>query len=124
MSNPLKTFLDDVRAVRSTGQATAEQSYYPAVYTLLTAIGNSGNGPVRHSALQHPAGVEGNFPDVAIYETESRALALPVEVKAANADLRRLASSAQALRYATTFGGGVVLVTNLRQWALAEQEAV
>ncbi len=120
MSNPLKTFLDDVRAVRSTGQATAEQSYYPAVYTLLTAIGNSGNGPVRHSALQHPAGVEGNFPDVAIYETESRALALPVEVKAANADLRRLASSAQALRYATTFGGGVVLVTNLRQWALAE----
>ncbi len=61
----------------------------------------------------------GDFPDVALYEQDSNVLVLLVEVKPADADVDRLVGSAQATRYARTFGGGTVLVTNLRKFALA-----
>lgn len=85
--------------------------------TLLSALGAQSR-PVRQ-VLAHPAGVAGDFPDVALYEQGSNVLVLPVEVKPADTDLGRLIRSAQASRYAQTFGGGSVLVTNLREFAVA-----
>lgn len=109
-------FLAAVRAVRASGRATAEQSYYPAVNALLASVGMRSR-PVR-LVLAHPSGIDGDFPDVALYERDSNVLVLPVEVKPAEADIDALLVSAQARRYARSFGGGTVLVTNLRQWVV------
>ncbi len=116
-NDPVHGFLRAVRQVRASGHGTAEQSFYPAVNRLLSHLGSQSR-PVRH-VLSHPAGVGGDFPDVALYEQDSNVLVLPVEVKPADADVDRLVGSAQATRYARTFGGGTVLVTNLREFALA-----
>lgn len=113
----IEQYLGTIRAVRSTGQATGEQSYYPAVFTLLDGLGSMSQ--VRRKALAQPAGINGRFPDVALYEVASNVLVLPVEVKAANASMATLLASGQALSYAQTFGGGYVLLTNLREWVLA-----
>ncbi len=119
--DPVQTFLGAVRQVRASGLGTAEQSYYPAVNMLLSQLGAQGR-PARQ-ALAHPAGVDGDFPDVALYELSSNVLVLPVEVKPADTDLDQLIRSAQASRYARTFGGGTVLVTNLREFALGRLDA-
>lgn len=116
-SDAVQSFLGEVRQVRASGLGTQEQSFYPAVNTLLTELGAKGR-PARQ-VLAHPAGVAGNFPDVALYERDSNVLVLPVEVKPAETDLSWLAASTQASRYARTFGGGTVLVTNLREFAVA-----
>jgi len=96
---------------------TAEQSYYPAINTLLDRLG-SFMSPAR-AVLAHPAGIEGNLPDVALYERASNVLVLPVEAKPAGSSLEALVASAQALRYARVFGGGTVLLTNVREFAVA-----
>jgi hypothetical protein len=114
-------FLKKVRGVRKTGQGTAEQSYYPAVFGLLDAVGHAGT--VKRQALAHPAGVQGEFPDVAMYERESNVLVLPVEVKPASVKMSTLLASAQARDYARTFGGGTVLLTNLREWVVGRLDA-
>ena len=113
-------YLRAVRRVRRTGHATAEQSYYPAVFGLLDAVGHA--GAVPRAALAHPAGVSGEFPDVALYEVASNVLTLPVEVKPAGTAMARLIASKQASDYARTFGGGAVLLTNLREWVLARRD--
>lgn len=111
-------YLREVARVRRTQQATPETSYYPAVNSLLTGLGQLGRP--RRSALSAPRGVDGQFPDVALYEDGSNVLAVPIEVKGAEPELDAIIRSAQARRYARTFGGGRVLVSNLRGFALAE----
>lgn len=117
-SSALDDYLTEVRRIRSTGQGTGEQSYYPAVSNLLNAL--SATAAPRRAALTHPAGISGSFPDLALYETDSLALVLPAEVKAATGSMAALLTSAQARRYAETFGGGMVLLTNLWEWVLAD----
>ncbi len=111
-----RTYLDAVRAIRATGHHTGEQSFYTPLNNLLDAL--VAGKPARR-AMGHPAGIDGDFPDVAMYEVAANVLVLPLEVKAASADLVALGRSAQARRYATSFGGGRVLVTNLRQFTVA-----
>lgn len=120
-TDPVSSFLATVRQVRSTGLGTAEQSFYPAVSGLLDALGQV--GAVKRAALAHPAGIEGNFPDVALYEISSNVLALPIEIKPPAMDIAVLVASAQARDYARIFGGGVVLLTNLRVWVVARLDA-
>jgi hypothetical protein len=114
--DPLDDFLKKVRVLRKTGQGTAEQSFYPAVFGLLDALGHAGT--VKRAALAHPAGLDGDFPDVALYERVSNVLVLPVEVKPASVKIKTLLASTQAKDYARTFGGGTVLLTNLREWVV------
>ena len=45
---------------------------------------------------------------------------LPVEVKGAKQSITKLSKSDQAARYASSFGGGLVLVTNLWQFTVAK----
>jgi hypothetical protein len=114
-------YLREVRRLRGSGAATAEQSYYPAVHTLLNAAAAAGT--VRRGVLAHPAGLDGSFPDVAIYEPVANVLVLPVEVKPSSGTIDALLRSRQAETYAQVFGGGTVLVTNLWQWALARVDS-
>lgn len=115
-----RKFVEDVRAVRATGAATDERSYYPAANRLLASLG--GHLRPRLGALSDPAGIEGDFPDVALYDLDSQVLVLPVEVKPPTQDMNALLNSSQAKRYAQTFGGGRVLLTNLLTFILAEIE--
>lgn len=114
----VRRYLQEVLRVRSTGHATEELSFYPALNTLLDALGTL--MVPKRAPLANPAGIEGDLPDVALYETASTVLVLPVEVKPASWSLEELLASDQARRYARSFGGGRVLLTNLRGFSLAE----
>lgn len=115
-----KKYLDEVRQIRSTGHATDELSYYPPLNAFLTEL-IAGQRPVRR-ALNHPQGIEGDFPDVSLYEDASKVLVLPFEVKGAGGSMDQLVSSEQARRYAKSFGGGQVMLTNLHEFVLARLE--
>lgn len=117
----LNAYLAEVRRVRGTGAGTSEQSFYPALNRLLSELGQL-TTPKRR-ALSNPAGIEGDFPDVALYEEASVVLALPLEAKPASTPITAIVGSAQAARYARSFGGGRVLVTNLWQFAVAQLDA-
>ncbi|HVC81752.1 MAG TPA: DNA methyltransferase, partial [Chloroflexota bacterium] len=45
--NPFDTYIRELRAIRSTGAAVKETSYYPALANLLNEVGNSLRPPVR-----------------------------------------------------------------------------
>jgi Type ISP C-terminal specificity domain/N-6 DNA Methylase len=114
----IRSYLGAVRQLLATQAHTEERSFYPAVNVLLSALGAS-RSP-RLTTIPEPAAREGDFPDVALWEVDSQVLVLPVEVKpprTTEADLHRLP---QASRYARTFGGGRVLLTNLWLFVLAE----
>jgi hypothetical protein len=113
----VRNYLKDVSSTLGRGLGTAETSHYPALRTLLSCLGQR-QAP-KCSSLTHPHGIDGDFPDLALYEDESNVLVLPVEAKSIDKDLSVLAKSTQAARYAQSFGGGTVLVTNLYSWAVA-----
>ncbi|MFS4506600.1 type ISP restriction/modification enzyme [Clavibacter sp. Sh2141] len=104
--------------MHQTGAGTGETSYYPAINRLLSGLGALGGR--KRAALSAPRGINGSFPDVAIYDVRANVIVLPVEVKGKDADIQRLAKSSQAKRYALNFGGGTVLVTNLVSFAVSE----
>jgi hypothetical protein len=114
----VKDFLRAVSDVHRSGAGTAETSHYPALNSLLSGLG--GLSQPKRGALSAPKGIDGDYPDVALYEVRSNVLVLPVEAKGLDRDIAKLAKSAQAKRYAKTFGGGKVLVTNYASFALAE----
>lgn len=105
-------------AIRASGQGTSERSYYTEVNNLLRGVGEELQP--AHTTLPEPAAIEGGFPDVALYEEHSQVLTLPVEVKPATVSRDQLLSLEQGRRYARQFGGGHVLVTNLREYVWAE----
>lgn len=113
----VRHYLDQIRQTRSTGHATEELSFYPAVNALLASLGTL--SVPKREPLANPAGIEGDLPDVALYETASKVLVLPVEVKPTSWSLDSLLASDQARRYARSFGGGRVLLTNLWAFSLA-----
>lgn len=113
----IDTYLAAVRGIRATQANTTERSFYPAFAALVDDIG-SGLRP-RMRAVADPSGRSGNFPDLAILERSSQVMALPVEVKGPEVPGSALLRLDQARRYAETFGGGMVLLTNLHQVILA-----
>lgn len=116
-SRAVATYLRTVRQLRATGQNTPGLSFYPALFRLLDDL-IQGQTPAKRT-LPQPAGIDGDFPDVAIYELHANVPVLPVEVKGAGASIEELTASRQAERYARSFGGGQVLLTNLREFVLA-----
>lgn len=122
--DPLQAAVSDYAAecarLARSGQATDERSYYPALNSLLTRVGESMNPPC--TTIPEPAARDGNFPDVGVYEDHSQVLVLPVEAKPTTVSIDDLAGRAQPEAYARIFGGGHVLLTNLHQFAWAEQD--
>ncbi|WP_156466004.1 MULTISPECIES: type ISP restriction/modification enzyme [unclassified Rathayibacter] len=114
----VNNYLASLRAIHSTGAGTAETSYYPALHNLLSGLGAVGSR--RWSSLPSPRGINGDFPDVALYDNRSNVLVLPIEVKGWDHSIEALAISPQAKRYAKSFGGGRILVTNLVSFAVSE----
>lgn len=118
LSKAIEKYARVVRTVASSGSATDERSYYPAINGLLTDIGKLLTP--RKTAVSEPLGIAGDHPDVALIEPQAHLIVLPVEVKPAGYDMEILINSEQARRYARSFGGGQVLLTNLLEFSLAE----
>lgn len=131
MTNPLETYLKDVREIHSTGAAVAETSYYPALSNLLNEIGKGLKPKVR--CVVNPANRGAGLPDVGLFTAEQIRKNDPnpmqgqlpargvVEVKGPAEDVARVARSEQVKRYAARYG--VVLVTNYRDFLLLGRDA-
>ena len=125
----LDVYLSDVRRVRDLKAGTAETSYYPALGTLLNAIG--GQLRPRVFCLHHPSGAAG-IPDFGLFEQaqfrrdetpEWVATITPergvVEVKGASHKIDALVKSKQVReQYLPAYG--LVLATNLWQFRLLD----
>lgn len=121
-------YLTDLRAIRSTGSATAETSFYPPLDRLLNAAGQKLRPAILFSTQLRNQGA--GMPDGGFFPqpTRSRRNAEPqilqnpergvVEIKPADYNLDALTNEAQTLRYLMQYG--LVLITNLREFRLLQ----
>ena len=117
-------YCEDLAAVRATGASTDERSSYPALANLLNAVGATFKPKVF--CVAEPADQGAGHPDFGLYAARQLQKGRPrlgqtpecgaVEVKAPRQVVEDLAASEQVRRYAMRYG--LVLVTNLREFAL------
>jgi hypothetical protein len=119
-------YISDLRAIRATGAAMAETSFYPPLSQLLNAAGQTLNPAVLFSTQLRDSGA--GIPDGGFFPVPKRSRRNPdpdplqnpergaVEIKPAEYDLNRLAGEAQTRRYLEQYG--LVLIANLRQFRL------
>ena len=121
----VRDYLKAIAAVRSVG--TPELSHYTALDNLFDAVGAQLKPRVR--AVVHPSEPGSDQPDIGFFsdagkqtlftaDTADRGV---VEVKSADADLEQLIASEQVGRYWRAHR--LVLVTNLRQFALIGEDS-
>ena len=101
--HPLETYLQELRAVRSSGAAVKETSYYPALSTLLNEIGKTLKPKVK--CIVHLQDTGAGIPDGGLFTEEQtrndvndlRSGAIPargaIEAKPTSADAWRIAES-------------------------------
>jgi hypothetical protein len=121
-------YIAELRAIRSTGSATAETSFYPPLAQLFNSAGQSLKPAVLFSTQLRDSGAglpDGGFfpqPKRQRRNTEPELLQNPergvVEIKPADCNLDTLAAEPQTLRYLRQYG--LVLITNFRQFRLLE----
>jgi hypothetical protein len=119
-------YIADLRAIRSTGSATAETSFYPPLDRLFNAAGETLKPAVLFSTQLRNSGAglpDGGFfpqPKRQRRSAEPELLQNPergvVEIKPADYNLDALATDPQTIRYLRQYG--LVLITNLRQFRL------
>ena len=121
-------YIADLRAIRSTGSATAETSFYPPLDRLFNAAGQALKPAVLFSTQLRNSGA--GLPDGGFFPQPKRQrrnagpepLQNPergvVEIKPADYNLDTLAAEPQTLRYLRQYG--IVLITNLRQFRLLQ----
>lgn len=119
-------YIADLRAIRSTGSATAETSFYPPLDRLFNAAGHTLKPTVLFSTQLRNSGA--GMPDGGFFpqpKRKSRSAEPPllqnpergvVEIKPADYSLEALAAEPQTLRYLRQYE--LVLITNLRQFRL------
>jgi len=119
-------YIADLRAIRFTGSATAETSFYPPLDRLFNTIGQTLKPTVLFSTQLRNTGA--GIPDGGFFPqtkgkrrpAEPQPLLHPergvVEIKSADYSLDALATEPQTLRYLQQYG--LVLITNLRQFRL------
>ncbi len=129
--NALETYLEELYAIRSSGGAVKETSYYPALSNLLNEVGKTLKPRVRCIISIQNAGA--GLPDGGLYAAEQfqkqakgglrgelRAGQLPargaIEVKSTGEKVKNIAGGEQVLRYVNRYKQ--VLVTNLRDFVL------
>ena len=122
----LETYLQDLRAIRSSGGAVKENSYYPPLSNLLNEVGKRLKPKVR--CIMHLQDTGGGLPDGGLFTEEQirsnasdlLAGAIPargaIEAKPANADAWKIAESKQVKEYWSRYRQ--VLVTNFRDFLL------
>ena len=129
--NALETYLEEVYAIRSSGGAVKETSYYPALSNLLNEVGKTLKPRVRCIINIQNAGA--GLPDGGLYSAEqfqkqakdAQRDELPegqlpargaIEVKSTGEEVRNIAGSEQVMRYVNRYKQ--VLVTNYRDFVL------
>ena len=118
LSRAVQEYVGECARLTRSDAATDEMSFYPAINNLLKAIGAVADP--RRTTIPNPAARENDFPDNAIYEEVSQVLVLPVEIKPADITKEAFLRLDQGRRYAQSFGGGHVLLTNTWQFVWAE----
>ncbi|MBP1465378.1 N-6 DNA methylase [Candidatus Chloroploca sp. M-50] len=126
------TYLRDLRDIRSSGSAVKETSFYPALSTLLNAVGAELRPRVRCVLTLKNRGA--GIPDGGLFTADqigrhapSDAFPAPLpargvlEVKGAGDDVAAIARSPQVQKYLD--GYGQVLVTNYRDFVLVGRDA-
>lgn len=129
--NALETYLEELYAIRSSGGAVKETSYYPALSNLLNEVGKTLKPRVRCIINIQNAGA--GLPDGGLYAAEQfqkqakgalrgelREGQLPargaIEVKSTGEEVKNIARSEQVMRYVNRYKQ--VLVTNYRDFVL------
>lgn len=131
MSNPLETYLRDLRDIRSSGSAVKETSYYGSLEKLFNAIGKNLKPRVRCiiNLQNRGAGIpDGGFFSADQFQKASAAQPLPgllpsrgaMEVKGTRDEVDEIKDSQQVAKYLGQYG--LVLVTNLRDFLLIGKE--
>lgn len=119
----IKQYSAKAAKVNLSGLGTAETSFYPPLEALLSPIGQSLSPQpldvISQISVRTSDTLASIYPDFGFIEPNSQVVALPVEVKPATHPITKIAITQQTKKYAKKFGG-IVLITNLWQFALAE----
>jgi hypothetical protein len=129
--HPLETYLEELRAIRSSGAAVKETSGYGPLATLLNAVGHTLKPKVR--CFIHVKNSGAGLPDGGLFtadqlrhtDEEAPLLGIPqpargvIEVKATEAEVGEIAASRQVCDYVRHYGQ--VLVTNYRSFWLLKR---
>ena len=132
MPHPLEEYLRELRAIRSTGEAVEELSFYGPLAELFNAVGGDLDAEVRCVMNLRNRGA--GLPDGGLF-TDDQLQDCPldqlvegqkpargaIEVKGTGDEVRDIARDDQVRRYLR--GYGQVLVTNLRDFLLGERGA-
>jgi hypothetical protein len=130
--SPLETYLQELRAIRATGAAVPETSYYSPLRNLFNEIGHTLKPKVH--CLLNPKNRGAGIPDGGLFtadqaqkfDVEAPLIALlpargAIEVKPTDEDAWVIAEGKQVSRYWGKYGQ--VLVTNYRDFVLVGQDA-
>ena len=124
--HPLETYIEELRAIRSSGAAVPETAYYPPLANLLGEVGKKLKPRVR--CIIHLRDTGGGLPDGGLFtEEQTRSVAadlttgaIPargvIEAKPTSADAWKVAESKQVKDYWARYRQ--VLVTNYRDFLL------
>jgi len=129
--HPLETYLEELRAIRSSGAAVKETSGYGALANLFNAVGHTLKPKVR--CFIHVKNSGAGLPDGGLFtpdqlkntNEEAPLLGIPlpsrgvIEVKATNAEIDDIVDTKQVRDYVTHYGQ--VLVTNYRNFLLLKR---
>lgn len=130
--HPLETYLEELRAIRSSGAAVKETSGYGALANLFKAVGDTLKPKVR--CFIHVKNSGAGLPDGGLFSTdqlkrdtdeETPMLGIPmpsrgvIEVKGTDAEVDDVADSKQVRDYVKHYGQ--VLVTNYRSFLLMKR---
>ena len=129
--HPLETYLEELRAIRSSGAVVKETSGYGALANLLNAIGHTLKPKVR--CFIHVKNSGAGLPDGGLFtpdqlkntDAEVPLLGIPlpsrgvIEVKAASAEVDDVAATLQVREYVRHYGAA--LVTNYRSFLLLKR---
>lgn len=128
----VEEYLSELRSVRSSGAGVPETSYYPALSNLFNAVGRLLKPKVR--CVINLANQGAGLPDGGLFTAEQfQRLAngalkpgqLPsrgaIEVKGTKPEVGAIAASLQVQEYLKRYG--IVVVTNLREFAIVERGA-
>ena len=126
----LEEYLDELKAIRSTGAGVPETSYYPALANLFNAVGKTLKPKVR--CVMNLKNVGAGLPDGGLFTADQfqrqadaalKAGQLPsrgaIEAKGTKPDVKVIAASQQVKDYLKTYG--IVIVTNLRDFLIVER---
>ena len=131
MTNAIETYLEELRALRSSGAAVKETSGYGALANLFNAVGHSLKPKVR--CFIHVKNSGAGLPDGGLFtadqlkntDEEAPLLGIPqpargvIEVKASDAEVDDIADTKQVRDYVKHYGQ--VLVTNYRSFLLLKR---